>query len=231
MRAFTGEKFDLQLDFVIIDRYKDAVDIFLHKIAVDESVHRIVAGGLQHAADLRDVCVEVGAGVLLLLKLGETAAALLDLLVALAVHFEKVRVRDLTGDIVLEQLALFLFGKVAPGALHVDLLRKTGVVLTERTVHGNIAFDEFIGVDIGLLEYVHQNRLELLLVQRQGRAGVLAVFDLAGADPLAVFVALPVYGIAAVVGRAAVGAEQLAGQQVGVVAKALSVLNVLAAAA
>ena len=56
--AFTGEKFDLQLDFVIIDRYKDAVDIFLHKIAVDESVHRIVAGGLQHAADLRDVCVE-----------------------------------------------------------------------------------------------------------------------------------------------------------------------------
>lgn len=79
--AFTGEKFDLQLDFVIIDRYKDAVDIFLHKITVDESVHRIVAGGLQHAADLRDVCVEVGAGVLLLLKLGETAAALLNLLV------------------------------------------------------------------------------------------------------------------------------------------------------
>ena len=44
--AFAGEKFDLQLNFIIIDRYKDTVDIFLHKIAVDESVHRIVAGGL-----------------------------------------------------------------------------------------------------------------------------------------------------------------------------------------
>ena len=45
-RAFTGEKFDLQLDFIIIDRYKDTIDIFLHKIAVNEPVHRIVAGGL-----------------------------------------------------------------------------------------------------------------------------------------------------------------------------------------
>ena len=44
--AFTGEKFDLQLNFIMIDRYKDAVDIFLHKIAVNEPVHRIVAGGL-----------------------------------------------------------------------------------------------------------------------------------------------------------------------------------------
>ena len=51
--AFTGEKFDLQLDFVIIDRYKDAVDIFLHKIAVDESVHRIITGGLQHLLPIR----------------------------------------------------------------------------------------------------------------------------------------------------------------------------------
>ena len=104
-RAFAGEKFDLQLNFIIIDRYKDAVDIFLHKIAVDESVHRIVAGGLQHAADLRDVRVQVGAGVLLLLKLSETAAALLNLLVALTVHLEKICVRDLSGDIILEQLA------------------------------------------------------------------------------------------------------------------------------
>ena len=44
--AFAGEKFDLQLNFIMIDRYKDAVDIFLHKVAIDESVHRIVAGGL-----------------------------------------------------------------------------------------------------------------------------------------------------------------------------------------
>ena len=44
--AFVGEKFDLQLNFIIIDRYKDAVDIFLHKVAVDEPVHRIVASGL-----------------------------------------------------------------------------------------------------------------------------------------------------------------------------------------
>ncbi len=44
--AFTGEKFDLQLNFIIIDRYKDTIDIFLHKIAVNEPVHRIVAGGL-----------------------------------------------------------------------------------------------------------------------------------------------------------------------------------------
>ena len=44
--AFAGEKFDLQLNFIIIDRYKDAVDIFLHKVAVDEPVHRIDASGL-----------------------------------------------------------------------------------------------------------------------------------------------------------------------------------------
>ena len=44
--AFAGEKFDLQLNFIMIDRYKDAVDIFLHKVAIDEPVHRIVAGGL-----------------------------------------------------------------------------------------------------------------------------------------------------------------------------------------
>ena len=128
--AFTGEKFDLQLDFIIIDCYKDAVDIFLHKVAVDESVHRIVAGGLQHAADLRDVCVEVGAGVLLLLKLGETAAALLDLFIALTVHFEKIRVRDLSGDIILEQLALFLFGEVTSGALFLILPEQTHLLLT-----------------------------------------------------------------------------------------------------
>ena len=83
---------------------KKALDVY--KRQVDESVHRIVAGGLQHAADLRDVRVQVGAGVLLLLKLSETAAALLDLFVALAVHFEKIRVRDLSGDIILEQMCI-----------------------------------------------------------------------------------------------------------------------------
>ncbi len=70
--AFSGEKFDLQLDSILFDRYKDTVDIFLHKVAIDESVHRVIAGGPQHAADLGDMRVEVGTGVLLLLEFCES---------------------------------------------------------------------------------------------------------------------------------------------------------------
>lgn len=98
----------LQLDFIIIDHYKDTVDIFLHKIAIDESVHRVITGGLQYAANFHDMCVQVGTGGLLCLKLGETAATLFNLLVALVVHLEKVRVRNLAGDVVLEQTHLLL---------------------------------------------------------------------------------------------------------------------------
>lgn len=62
-------------------------------------------------------------------------------------------------------------------------------------------------------------------------AAVLAIVDLPGTDPFGVFIALPVHGVTAVVGRAAMGAEQLASQKVGVVADALAVLHVLAPSA
>ena len=87
------------------------------------------------------MCVEVGAGGPGGLQFFETESALVDLIVALTVHLEKIRIRDLTGDVVLEQLALFLFSELAPGTLRVDLLRKVGIVLTDRTVHFDIALD------------------------------------------------------------------------------------------
>lgn len=99
----------------------------------------------------------------------ETEIALVDLIVALTIHLEKIRIRDLTGDVVLEQLALFLFSELAPGTLRVDLLRKTGIVLTDRAVHFDIALDQFIGIDVRFLEYVHQNRPQLLFVTAAGK--------------------------------------------------------------
>ena len=74
-------------------------------------------------------------------------------------------------------------------------------------------------------------RDQFRFVDGDGRAALPAVVDLAGADPLGISPAPLVHGIAAVVGPCAVGAEQLARQQIGVVADALTVLDVLAAPA
>ena len=96
-------------------------------------------------------------------------------------------------------------------------------------VHLHVLLNQSLHLGFSLPEDLQQQGLQLLLVDGEGVAGVGTVLDLAGADPLAVLVALAIHRVPAVVGGAAAGAVELAGQQVGVVADALPGLDIVAA--
>ena len=228
--CFIGEKFDLQIDFIVFHGYKDAVDIFFNKLPVDQPICRIAFCLLEHAPQRGDVFAEGGVAVFLLFQFADLPLGRGNFVVALPVHLQKVPVADLAGDVIFEQLILFLFCKRAAGAHGFEPLPDPLPILPDGLIHGNIPVDQCVRIGLGLLENIEKDRLQFILVKRQGRAGASAVFDLARAHPFAVHVALLVPGVPPVVSGAAVRAEQLAGQQVAVVASALPLFNIPAAA-
>ena len=103
------------------------------------------------------------------------------------------------------------------------------IVFVQRAVHLHIFFNECGNIHLGLLEYLEKHRFDFIFVDGEGRARICTILDLTGADPLAVFVALLVLGLPAVVGSTTVGTEQLTGEQVLMIAYTLTALYIVAA--
>ena len=129
----------------------------------------------------------------------------------------------------LQKLVLLSVGKIDDLLLLLDFLRQRAVS-RQLVVHPHILCDHGVGVGFGVAEHFVEYRLDLFFIDRKRGAGVRAVFDLAGAEPFAVLPAASVFGFPPVVGLAAMRTPELSGQEVCVVADALTVLYILTAA-
>ena len=164
------------------------------------------------------------------LQLPDACLSLVNYQVAFVAHPLEVPVCDIAVHGQQQELVLLAVFRVDDGLLSLHLFME-GPVPSHLPVHLQVLFHQGVGVRLGVPEDLIEHRLQLALIQGEGGAAVLAVFDLPGADPAAVDIALLVLGLPAIVGLSAAGAEELPRQQIGVVADALPGLHVVAAAA
>ena len=229
--AVAGENPDVQPHGAVLFRGdEDFVDKGVDKLLGNGALPGAFFRGFQSGADFFHVCPELPAGLLLFPEFRQFRLRRLDFLVALGGHALEVRIGNTVHRRQLQQLA-FLFQRYFNGRLGRLHLLFQIAVRGHGAVHP-LVFLQHGGGDVpGIPEHVKKQGDDFAFVNREGVAGVLSVVDFPGADPFAVSVALLVPGFPPIIRGAAVGAEELAGQEVCVVADTLAVFHVLAAAA
>ena len=229
MRCFAGENLNIQSHGVIIFwSYEDFIDEFSYEFFGDGS-----GGGSQfhfphHCFHGFDLFAEFFFGVELLFQLFDLGFRVSNLLGALFVQREKVLVRDGTGDVVFQQLGLFLQGQFPALLLFFDHFGDS-VACVQRLEPLNVFRDQGFCAYFGIGGYIQNQRLNLIFINGERGAGIGTVLDFTGTDPAAVFVALFVGRLPAIVGSAAVGAVEFSGEQVCMVADTLAGFYIIAA--
>ena len=230
-RAVAGENPDVQPHGAVLFRGdEDFVDKGVDKLLGNGALPGAFFRGFQSGADFFHVCPELPAGLLLLPQFRQFFLGGFDFLVALGGHALKIRVGNTVHGRQLQQLA-FLFESHFDGRLGRLHLLFQAAVGGHGAVHPLVFLQHGGGHVSGVPEHVEKQGDDFAFVNGKGIAGIPAIVDFPGADPLAVAVALLVLGFPPVVGGAAVSAEELACQEVCVVADPLAVFHVLAAAA